>query len=94
LYKMMRGYADGGVVSNTVTATAPMLGMQGRGANITVGIGDVNIINDSQKQSNTNDSQGAEAAIQKQLKSAVKTTIAEELRIPGTPLWNAVQGKR
>ncbi|HHL2712805.1 TPA: phage tail tape measure protein [Yersinia enterocolitica] len=94
LYKMMRGYADGGVVSNTVTATAPMLGMQGGGANITVGIGDVNIINDSQKQSNTNGSQGAEAAIQKQLKSAVKTTIAEELRIPGTPLWNAVQGKR
>ncbi|MCB5315829.1 phage tail tape measure protein, partial [Yersinia intermedia] len=39
LYQMMRGYADGGLVSNAVTATAPMLGMQGGGNNITVGIG-------------------------------------------------------
>lgn len=94
LYKMMRGYADGGLVSNTVTATAPMLGMQGGGTNITVGIGDVNIINDSQNQSNTTGSQGAEAAVQKQLQAVIKTTIAAELRNPGTPLWNLAQGKR
>lgn len=94
LYKMMRGYADGGVVSNAVTATTPMLGMQGGGTNINVGIGDVNIINDSQKQNNATGSQGVEAAIQRQLKSTVTTTIGEQLRIPGTPLWNAVNGNR
>lgn len=94
LYKMMRGYADGGLVSNAVTATAPMLGMQGGGTNITVGIGDVVIMSDSQKQNNATSSLGAEVAIQKQLKSTITTTIGEQLRIPGTPLWNAVNGNR
>lgn len=94
LYKMMRGYADGGLVSNAVTATAPMLGMQGGGTNITVGIGDVVFMNDSQKQNNATGSQGAEAAVQKQLQAVIKTTIAAELRNPGTPLWNLAQGKR
>lgn len=94
LYQMMRGYADGGLVSNAVTATAPMLGMQGGGNNITVGIGDVIIMNDSQKQSNATGSQGSEAAVQKQLQAVIKTTIAAELRNPGTPLWNLAQGKR
>ncbi|EOD4075316.1 phage tail tape measure protein, partial [Yersinia enterocolitica] len=94
LYKMMRGYADGGLVSNAVTATAPMLGMQGGGNNITVGIGDVVIMSDSQKENNASNSQDIGAGIQKQLKPAIVATISEQLRIPGTPLWMAMNGNR
>ncbi len=94
LYKMMRGYADGGLVSNAVTATAPMLGMQGGGNNITVGIGDVVIMSDSQKENNASNSQDIGAGIQKQLKPAIVATISEQLRIPGSPLWMAMNGNR
>lgn len=94
LYQMMRGYADGGLVSNAVTATAPMLGMQGGGNNITVGIGDVVIMSDSQKENNASNSQDIGAGIQKQLKPAIVATISEQLRIPGTPLWMAMNGNR
>ncbi|EKN3395029.1 phage tail tape measure protein [Yersinia enterocolitica] len=94
LYKIMRGYADGGLVSNAVTATAPMLGMQGGGNNITVGIGDVVIMSDSQKENNASNSQDIGAGIQKQLKPAIVATISEQLRIPGTPLWMAMNGNR
>ncbi|EOI6607627.1 phage tail tape measure protein [Yersinia enterocolitica] len=94
LYKMMRGYADGGLVSNAVTATAPMLGMQGGGNNITVGIGDVVIMSDSKKENNASNSQDIGAGIQKQLKPAIVATISEQLRIPGTPLWMAMNGNR
>ncbi|HEK5864353.1 TPA: phage tail tape measure protein [Yersinia enterocolitica] len=94
LYKMMRGYADGGLVSNAVTATAPMLGMQGGGNNITVGIGDVVIMSNSQKENNASNSQDIGAGIQKQLKPAIVATISEQLRIPGSPLWMAMNGNR
>lgn len=43
LYKMMRGYADGGLVSNAVTATAPMLGIQGGGTAISVDLSGMTI---------------------------------------------------
>lgn len=94
LYQMMRGYTDGGLVSNAVTATAPMLGMQGGGNNITVGIGDVVIMSDSQKENNASNSQDIGVGIQKQLKPAIVATISEQLRIPGTPLWMAMNGNR
>ncbi|TQI82498.1 lambda family phage tail tape measure protein [Serratia fonticola] len=34
LYAMMRGYATGGLVGNTVTGTAPMHGLRGGGVNV------------------------------------------------------------
>ncbi|MGK4442460.1 phage tail tape measure protein [Yersinia enterocolitica] len=96
LYNMMRGYADGGVVSNTVTATAPMLGMQSSGSNsFVVNMGGIVVNSDS----NNNQASGANgsnvgAEILKQLQPAIISTISDQARRPGTPLWNIIKGTR
>lgn len=96
LYKMMRGYADGGVVSNAVTASAPMLGMQSSGSNsFVVNMGGIVVNSDS----NNNQASGANgsnvgAEILKQLQPAIISTISDQARRPGTPLWNIIKGTR
>ncbi|WP_145590727.1 phage tail tape measure protein [Yersinia aleksiciae] len=96
LYKMMRGYADGGVVNNAVTASAPMLGMQSSGSNsVVVNMGGIVVNSDS----NNNQASGASgsnvgAEILKQLQPAIISTISDQARRPGTPLWNIIKGTR
>lgn len=96
LYKMMRGYADGGVVNNAVTASAPMLGMQSSGSNsFVVNMGGIVVNSDS----NNNQASGASgsnvgAEILKQLQPAIISTISDQARRPGTPLWNIIKGTR
>lgn len=96
LYGMMRsaqGYANGGYVGNTFTGSAPMHGLSA-GGGINVDVGGVNIINQTQQQP---DSKGAGydmSGINKQIKSAVIGTIGEQAQKPGTPLWNAINGRR
>lgn len=96
LYQMMRGYADGGLVSNAVTASAPMLGMQSSGSNsFVVNMGGIVVNSDS----NNNQASGASgsnvgAEILKQLQPAIISTISDQARRPGTPLWNIIKGTR
>ncbi|EPB6465811.1 phage tail tape measure protein [Cronobacter dublinensis] len=65
-------------------------GAQG-GAGVSVSIGAINFTGDKGgAQGNTN----AAAAVANQLTGAILDTINSQLRKPGTPLWNATQGKR
>jgi phage-related minor tail protein len=96
LYGMMRsaqGYADGGLVGGTFTGSAPMHGFAGGGFN--VDIGGVTIVNQSQEQQPANNGAGYDMeGINKQLKATVIQTIGEQSQKPGTPLWNALNGRR
>ncbi|EPT7056306.1 phage tail tape measure protein [Cronobacter sakazakii] len=65
-------------------------GTQG-GAGVSVSIGAINFTGDKGgAQGNTN----AAGAVANQLTGAILDTINSQLRKPGTPLWNATQGKR
>ncbi|EOC0004068.1 phage tail tape measure protein [Cronobacter dublinensis] len=65
-------------------------GTQG-GAGVSVSIGTINFTGDKGgAQGNTN----AAGAVANQLTGAILDTINSQLRKPGTPLWNATQGKR
>jgi len=65
-------------------------GTQG-GAGVSVSIGAINFTGGTGgAQSNTN----AAGAVANQLTGAILDTINSQLRKPGTPLWNATQGKR
>ncbi|ELZ4073750.1 phage tail tape measure protein [Cronobacter sakazakii] len=65
-------------------------GTQG-GAGISVSIGTINLSGGTGgAQGNTN----AAGAVANQLTGAIIDTINTQLRKPGTPLWNATQGKR
>ncbi|EOI3519952.1 phage tail tape measure protein [Cronobacter dublinensis] len=65
-------------------------GTQG-GAGVSVSIGTINFTGGTGgAQGNTN----AAGAVANQLTGAILDTINSQLRKPGTPLWNATQGKR
>ncbi|ELY2738318.1 phage tail tape measure protein [Cronobacter dublinensis] len=65
-------------------------GTQG-GAGVSVSIGAINFTGDKGgAQGNAN----AAGAVANQLTGAILDTINSQLRKPGTPLWNATQGKR
>ncbi|ELY7491569.1 phage tail tape measure protein [Cronobacter turicensis] len=65
-------------------------GTQG-GAGVSVSIGTINFTGGAGgAQGNTN----AAGAVANQLTGAILDTINSQLRKPGTPLWNATQGKR
>ncbi|EOC0095091.1 phage tail tape measure protein [Cronobacter dublinensis] len=65
-------------------------GTQG-GAGVSVSIGTINFTGDKGgAQGNAN----AAGAVANQLTGAILDTINSQLRKPGTPLWNATQGKR
>ncbi len=96
LYQMMRGYADGGVVNNPVTASAPMLGMQSSGSNsFVVNMGGIVVNSDSaNNQASGANGSNVGAEILKQLQPAIISTISDQARRPGTPLWNIIKGTR
>ncbi|WP_176488301.1 hypothetical protein [Candidatus Regiella insecticola] len=95
LYALMHVYAQGGLVNHhrTTSAKAPLLGMQGKGTRLEINVGDINILNQGAGQPQSTVSAQESAALRKQIKMAITTTLSEQLSKPGTPLWLAVQGR-
>ncbi|HEI6963630.1 TPA: phage tail tape measure protein [Yersinia enterocolitica] len=77
LYKMMRGYADGGLVSNTVTATAPMLGMQGGGTAISVDLRGMTITTQGNQQQDAGTNNGE--LVSKAARNEVIAIVTQQL---------------
>ncbi|MBO1563048.1 phage tail tape measure protein [Yersinia pseudotuberculosis] len=77
LYKMMRGYADGGVVSNAVTATAPMLGMQGGETVISVDLSGMTITTQGNQQQDTGANNGE--LVSKAARNEVIAIVTQQL---------------
>jgi lambda family phage tail tape measure protein len=92
LYAMMRGaqgYANGGYVGN-----AAMYGLQNaHSGGLTVNMGGIEIAPDSKRQDGVKPTLDTNA-IMRQLKPVVLSVISEQASKPGTPLWNAIKGKR
>lgn len=65
-------------------------GNAGGGADISVSIGDIHF----EKSNSGNGSSVDATGIKQQLKSAVIDTISDQVQRPGTPLWNAIYGRR
>ena len=90
LYALMRGaqgYANGGYVGN-----APMFGLQRGSSAINVNVGGVVI--QGREQPTTRSAPANNVDIIKQLKPAIVNVISEQAQRPGTPLWNAIKGRR
>ncbi|QKJ16610.1 phage tail tape measure protein [Yersinia kristensenii] len=77
LYKMMRGYADGGVVNNPVTASAPMLGMQGGGSTVSVDLSGMTIITQGNQQQDTGANNGE--LVSKAARNEVIAIVTQQL---------------
>ncbi|HGC8049423.1 TPA: phage tail tape measure protein [Yersinia enterocolitica] len=77
LYKMMRGYADGGLVSNAVTATAPMLGMQGGGMAISVDLSGMTITTQGNQQQDSGANNGE--LVSKAARNEVIAIVTQQL---------------
>ncbi|PHZ21558.1 phage tail tape measure protein [Yersinia massiliensis] len=77
LYKMMRGYADGGLVSNAVTATAPMLGMQGGGTAISVDLSGMTITTQGNQQQDSGSNNGE--LVSKAARNEVIAIVTQQL---------------
>ncbi|ELI8407859.1 phage tail tape measure protein [Yersinia enterocolitica] len=77
LYKMMRGYADGGLVSNAVTATAPMLGMQGGGTVISVDLSGMTITTQGNQQQDSGANNGE--LVSKAARNEVIAIVTQQL---------------
>lgn len=77
LYKMMRGYADGGVVSNAVTSTAPMLGMQGGGTAISVDLSGMTITTQGNQQQDSGANNGE--LVSKAARNEVIAIVTQQL---------------
>lgn len=77
LYKMMRGYADGGLVSNAVTATAPMLGMQGGGTAISVDLRGMTITTQGNQQQDSGANNGE--LVSKAARNEVIAIVTQQL---------------
>lgn len=77
LYKMMRGYADGGLVSNTVTATAPMLGRQAGGTTVAVDLRGMTITTNGNQQQDTSANNGE--LVSKAARNEVIAIVTQQL---------------
>ncbi|CNL32874.1 putative phage tail protein [Yersinia frederiksenii] len=77
LYKMMRGYADGGVVNNAVTASAPMLGMQGGGTAISVDLSGMTITTQGNQQQDSGANNGE--LVSKAARNEVIAIVTQQL---------------
>lgn len=77
LYQMMRGYADGGLVSNAVTTTAPMLGMQGGGTAISVDLSGMTITTQGNQQQDTSANNGE--LVSKAARNEVIAIVTQQL---------------
>ena len=90
LYKMMRGYSNGGYVGGALVTPNAVSQLSGGGSGVSVGNITVNIDSSGKASSNsTTDSQG----ISKQIQQAVINTINDQANRQGTPLWRAIKGR-
>lgn len=90
LYKMMRGYSDGGYVGGKAVTPKAVSQLSGNGGVASVGNITVNVDSSGKASSGSaTDGQG----IGKQIQSAVINTINEQATKQGTPLWRAIKGR-
>ena len=90
LYKMMRGYSDGGYVGGAAVTPKAVSQLSGNGGVANVGNITVNVDSSGKASSGSaTDGQG----IGKQIQSAVINTINEQATKQGTPLWRAIKGR-
>ena len=88
LYKLMRGYSDGGYVGGQVSTPSVMnQGITNNGVNL----GGITVNINSQEQGKANVSEGQ--GIAKQIQQAVVNTINDQASRQGTPLWRAIRGR-
>ncbi|WP_025118788.1 MULTISPECIES: phage tail tape measure protein [unclassified Serratia (in: enterobacteria)] len=88
LYAMMRGYATGGLVGNTVSGSAPMHGLRNsEGSQLTINA-PVTINQQGQQQSQSGNGDVVAKAYQQVIDLSVREGIARELR-PGGQIWYA-----
>ncbi|UAN43836.1 phage tail tape measure protein [Serratia sp. JSRIV001] len=88
LYAMMRGYANGGLVGNTVSGSAPMHGLRSsEGSQLTINA-PVTINQQGQQQSQSGNGDAVAKAYQQVIDISVREGIARELR-PGGQIWYA-----
>lgn len=88
LYAMMRGYANGGLVGNAVSGTAPMHGLRSsEGSQLTINA-PITINNQGQQQNQAGNGDAVAKAYQQVIDTSVREGIARELR-PGGQIWYA-----
>lgn len=87
LYAMMRGYANGGLVGNTVSGSAPMHGLRSsEGSQLTINAPIT--INHQGQQNQAVNGDAVAKAYQQVIDTSVREGIARELR-PGGQIWYA-----
>ncbi|WP_241610130.1 phage tail tape measure protein [Rosenbergiella epipactidis] len=90
LYKMMRGYSDGGYVGGEAVTPKAVSQLSGNSGVASVGNITVNVDSSGKASGGSaTDGQG----IGKQIQSAVINTINEQATKQGTPLWRAIKGR-
>ncbi|KMV69295.1 hypothetical protein AI29_05215 [bacteria symbiont BFo2 of Frankliniella occidentalis] len=90
LYKMMRGYSDGGYVSGAAVTPNAVSQLSGNGGVASVGKITVNVDSSGKASGGSaTDGQG----IGKQIQAAVINTINDQANRQGTPLWRAIKGR-
>ncbi|WP_447908136.1 phage tail tape measure protein [Serratia fonticola] len=88
LYAMMRGYANGGLVGNTVSGSAPMHGLHSsEGSRLTINA-PITINHQGQQQNQVGNGDAVAKAYQHVIDVSVREGIARELR-PGGQIWYA-----
>ncbi|MFV8918998.1 phage tail tape measure protein [Serratia fonticola] len=88
LYAMMRGYANGGLVVNAVSGTAPMHGLRGsEGSQLTINA-PITINHQGQQQNQAGNGDAVAKVYQQVIDTSVREGIARELR-PGGQIWYA-----
>jgi len=88
LYAMMRGYANGGLVGNVVSGTAPMHGLRSsEGSQLTINA-PITINHQGQQQNQAGNGDAVAKAYQQVIDTSVREGIARELR-PGGQIWYA-----
>ncbi|OKP17065.1 phage tail tape measure protein [Serratia fonticola] len=88
LYAMMRGYANGGLVGNAVSGTAPMHGLRSsEGSQLTINA-PITINHQGQQQNQAGNGDAVAKAYQQVIDTSVREGIARELR-PGGQIWYA-----
>ena len=89
LYRMMRGYATGGLVGGEAMKWNDSL----EKSSVTVNMGGI-LIGQANQQPSGSAAAVDHDAIMRQLKPAMISVVSEQASKPGTPLWSAIRGKR
>ncbi|MBT0718149.1 phage tail tape measure protein [Rosenbergiella epipactidis] len=90
LYKMMRGYSDGGYVNGS--AVTPKAVSQLSGSSGVASVGNITVNVDSSGKTSSGSATDGQG-IGKQIQAAVINTINDQANRQGTPLWRAIKGR-